>query len=101
MRSVIWTDPSGRRWRRGIPNGADDSEGEYGVPMGPPDLADLALASGWSEEVAIALHNQLADRELWDARALRQKGGHRSLAPAIMGAMRLDAGQVAAVYEGT
>ena len=73
MRSVIWTDPSGRRWRRGIPNGADDSEGEYGVPMGPPDLADLALASGWSEEVAIALHNQLADRELWDARALRQK----------------------------
>ena len=101
MRFVIWTDPSGRRWRRGIPDAAPDSEAEYGVPAGPPDLEDIALAAGWSEELAIALHNQLADRELWDARALRQKGGHKSLTPAIMGAMRLDAGSVAAAYAGT
>ena len=98
---MLWADVSGRRWRRGIPDAAPDSEAEYGVPAGPPDLEDLALAAGWPEELAIALHNQLADRELWDAKALRQKGGHRALVPAILGALRLDAGQIAAAYEET
>lgn len=101
MKLTIWTDPSGRRWRRGIPDGAPDREAEYGVPAGPPDLEDLVLAAGWPENLAIALHNQLADRELWDAEALKRKGGHKALMPAILGALRIDAGQIAAAYADT
>jgi hypothetical protein len=95
---VIWTDPSGRRWRRGLPERAPDTDGEYGVPAGPPDMSEMLEREGWPEDLQVAIHNQLADRELWDPRALAQKGGTRALLPALMGALRADAIRLADVY---
>ena len=38
MRYLIHEDAGGFRWRKGIPNNADDSEAQFGVTFGPGRL---------------------------------------------------------------
>lgn len=97
MRYVIWEDGEGRRWRRGIPDEAPDTEAEYGIEAGPPDLTELAEELDWPPEFARRLHNQLCDRQIWDARTLRRAGGMQALTSAVIAAARADAQKVRAL----
>jgi hypothetical protein len=99
MRYVIYEDADGLRWRRGIPDAAPLTEARYGTPFGPPDLADLADADGWTAEFHRRLHNQLADRELWSWIDVRRRGGMAALTAAVTSAARADAAKVAAIYQ--
>jgi hypothetical protein len=99
MRYVIYEDAEGFRWRRGIPNNAEDSEARFGTPFGPPDLAEVAAELGWPTEFHRRLHNQLADRELWTGRELKRAGGMRPLVAAVISAAKGDAAHVAAAYQ--
>ena len=99
MRYLIHEDAGGFRWRKGIPNNADDSEASFGVTFGPPDLGDLADQLDWSPDFHRRLHNQLADRELWTWPDVRRRGGMGALVAAVMGAAKGDAGRIADLYK--
>lgn len=60
LRRVTFTDPEGRRFYRMIPMDADEREAEWGVPVGPPSLANLGLPLA----TEVRLNNELFHREL-------------------------------------
>lgn len=99
MRYVIYEDAAGFRWRRGIPNTAEDSEARFGTPFGPPDLQEVADELGWPPEFHRRLHNQLADRALWTWRDVRRGGGMQPLVAAVISAAKSDAGRIAKAYQ--
>lgn len=93
LRQVSWTDDLGRKWVSRIPEGAADDEAPRGIPYGPPPLDDLGLP----DELQTRLHNQLVDRGLLTPADLRRKGVGE-VASALMAALRVDAGRVAALF---
>lgn len=76
MRTVEWTDRSGRKRRSIIRDEDPDSMAEYGLPADPPDIEMI----DW-ERVKIDLHNALYDMNVvtWDD-VVRQQTALRSAA---------------------
>lgn len=87
-----FTDETGRRWAVEIPEGVPLSEASRGIVVGPPDTSGLGLP----EAVAVRLHNELCDRELYTLRDVRRN--HGSLQAALQGALSLDVGRILAAY---
>ena len=99
MRYLMHEDAEGFRWRKGIPDSAEDSEARYGVTFGPPDLSEIAEQDDWPPTFHRRVHNQLADRELWTWADVRRHGGMGALVAAVIGAAKGDAGRIAEVYQ--
>lgn len=94
LRMVTWTDRDGRMWRRGLPEGAPDSQAQQGIPFGPPSLKTLGLPKA----TEIALHNQLFARALFTQEEARRN--LQAVQTAIASALKLDVNTVLLVYEG-
>lgn len=91
---VEYEDKEGRKFRRGLPQGAPRSQAAIGVPLGPPSLQDLGLP----KEIEVALHNQLYARAIFteaDARSHLQ-----DIHSALVSALRCDVNRILAVYHG-
>jgi hypothetical protein len=76
-----------------LPSNVPESAAAQGIPVGPPPLDDLGLPA----ELQTRLHNQLHDRGLLTYGDLR-RSSHTEIVAALMAALRLDAGRVAALY---
>lgn len=94
IREVVYKDREGRKWKRGIPFNAPDTDAEFGVPLGPPSLADLGLPL----EVEVRLHNQLFDRGILTEREARKRIG--DVVSSLQAALRVDALRILTIYQG-
>lgn len=94
LRRTTWIGPDGRKWLRGIPEGAPLSDAAIGVPLGPPDLSDLELP----EEIHVRLHNALFDRNVFSARDARKDP--REINSALVSAFRVSTHRILQLYEG-
>ena len=95
MREVSYTDHKGRMWMVRLPNGAPDSDAPLGIPIGPHSLEELGL----SEELEVALHNQLFSRKIFTSRDVKAKRAEVILA--IKGALKLDSEKIYALFLNT
>ncbi len=86
-----YEDATGRLWAVWLPEG--DADATKGVPIGPQDTSGLGLP----DDVAVALHNQLFHRRLFNWADLRHN--QRELLAAIQSAYKVDAGKVNNLYE--
>lgn len=94
LREVVYHDPQGRRWLRGIPESQPDGAAINGVPLGPPPLSDLGLPL----EVEVRLHNQLFDRHILTEKEARSRANE--VFAALQSAMRVDLQRVLGIYAG-
>lgn len=69
---VDWTDDDGRKFRMSVPNDAEESDYQFGNPIGPPSLASLGLPL--REEVR--LNNFLHAMGIFSARQAHQNRAH-------------------------
>lgn len=94
MRQITYTDPDGFAWLVELPDGAEDSDADKGVPIGPPDVREL----GMPEALAKRLHVQLAARGLFTYNDVLKAGGMRAIFSAWQQALQVDASQVMQLY---
>jgi len=93
MREVVYTDKQGRKFRRGLPDNAPDSDAKMGLDMGPPDLSALKLPV----QVEVRLNNALFSRKIFTAKDARNIV---QLQAALQEAYRVDAQTLQTIYEG-
>lgn len=89
---VTYEDPEGRKWRRQVPQDAEEWEAVRGIPAGPPDVRELDLPYA----IGIRLHNELFNRGLWDMHELRRR--RPELDAALRAALRLDTQRLEQLY---
>jgi len=70
MKKVTYTDERGRKYLVRLADDIPDSEAHKGIPIGPPDIADVL---GLPEPFATKLHNTLFDRKLWSIKEVKQQ----------------------------
>lgn len=92
MRSVDWTDETGRVWRSLLPDGAVEESAPHYSPIGPVDTTSVGLP----EEHAIRLHNELHRRSLWSWREVRHR--RQDLEAAVRAALGVTTDSVIALY---
>ena len=92
LRAVEWRDEDGRRWYRGLPPQAPDSDAQWGVPLGPPSLKGLGLPA----EVEVRLHNELFVRGLLSERSVRRR--NHDIQAALMAALNVDVARILAAF---
>lgn len=93
LRAVEWRDEDGRRWARGLPPQAPDSDARWGIPLGPPSLKALGLPA----EVEIRLHNELYVRGLLTERDVRRRT--HDIQAALMAALGVDTGRILTAFQ--
>ncbi len=69
MREVTYKDSYGRLYLVSLPDNAPDSDAQYGIIIGPPDVTSLGL----STDVATRLHNQLYSRKLFTMKEVQRR----------------------------
>lgn len=92
MKQVSYTDAEGRKWATLIPDDADDSRAEEGIPLGPPPLDSLELPPA----VALRLHNELFARALFTERDVLLRT--EDVASAVRSALKLSVSEVIDAY---
>lgn len=94
IRQVVYQDPEGRRFLRGVPSNVPDGEAGRGIPLGPPPLDELNLPL----DLEVRLHNQLFDRKLFTEKDAK----HRlmEIVAALQAVYLVDARRVLAIYQG-
>ena len=88
---ATFKDDDGRLWAVWLPDGETDAA--KGIPIGPQDTSGLGLP----DDVAVALHNQLFHRRLFNWSDLRHNQGE--LLASIQAAYKVDAAKVNNLYE--
>lgn len=91
---TTWIGPDGRKWLRGVPEGAPASDAAIGIPLGPPDLSDLGLP----DEIHVRLHNALYDRHVFSYQDARKDP--REINSALIAAFRVSVQRILQLYEG-
>ena len=66
---VHYIDETGREWAVLMPPVYEESEVEFGIPLGPIDTSGLDLP----ESVLVAFHNELFRRRLWNKRDFEKR----------------------------
>ena len=93
MKQVDYQDERGRWYRVQLPDEAPEDQARFGVPIGPPNVADKL---GLPEPFATDLHNQLFLRKLFNANEVRKNS--QALQGAIMTALSVDISRVYEAY---
>jgi len=70
MKTVEYMDPKGRKFARLVDNDEAEEMAQYGIPIGPPDIADKL---GLPENLATELHNQLYARKLFTLKDVQKR----------------------------
>lgn len=83
----------GRKYRVIVPDNADPSMWQYGIVVGPPDLASLGLPPS----IEVRLHQELFVRGLITRADVRLRGSE--LVAALQTALKVDAQVLAGLYE--
>lgn len=92
MREVEWND-RGFLYRVLIPDDAPDSNAQYGIVIGPPDLDKLDLP----RDIHMRLHNELYNRRILTKTQARRFTPEVSAA--VQAALRMDVHRVIECYE--
>jgi len=92
MREVTHIDSRGNMFLVRLPDDAPDSDAEYGIVIGPPDLAALELPT----PIAVRLNNQLFMRKLFTLREATKRSNE--LFAALQAALRVDVQQLLNLY---
>lgn len=84
MRRADWTDEDGRKHAVFLPDDADNTEADTGIPIGPLPLGSLGLPLS----IEVHLHNELHARGVLTADDLRRR--RAEAVNAIAAALKLD-----------
>lgn len=92
---IVTIEKAKKKYKVIVPDGSLESTWQYGVVIGPPDLAEMHLPAS----LEVRLHNELFARGLITKKDASKR--IQDITGALMAALKTDAQTIQALYEET